>query len=480
MLLLLLTGAVALLALSAPVLNFFYRNGYVFIDHETKRPGLARFIFYCLMLPNAAGACACFAAALRRGRLGLAWIGFGVSAVFSLFFLAINLVSGKLTDNETIKALWPEWRFRFTCPPVVFDVGGGYYSIVFAASRRCQGSVTYSCHGEEKTVFCIDGGVRRAARLHSVLVRREELENTTYLVCARRVWERLSYGGRWGKTISSESYAFQGSRELEAPAALALSDWHFHGKPMERAAKQFARPHDLLLVNGDSVQYSATEARFVRSLLLPLAHISQGAVPVIITRGNHEVRADFDNGDFWRKIGLQNGWYYQTQRGRFLFTAVDSAEHAGEDWEHPSCYDMDTHLARVLDWLEALPPQPEKYNILLLHDKYFSGNEEMQKRFFAAARRMGVLLSVSGHSHSNTISPCGDHVDVQDGGLRDIKASKSLFDIFTRPIRGYNATQLVFDSNSNSAHVEFRNELGELLGEETILREGFQDEEVHT
>jgi hypothetical protein len=134
------------------------------------------------------------------------------------------------------------------------------------------------------------------------------------------------------------------------------------------------------------------------------------------------VRANYDFGDFWRKIGLQNGYSYQVERGDYLFTVVDSAEppEDHDEWQHEGCYDMWDYLNRVLHWLEGLPPQPEKYNIVLCHDCNFSTESSgMRERYFAAMRRLGVRFGVSGHSHAFQLKERlgGLYPNIEDGSF---------------------------------------------------------------
>ncbi|MDR2525777.1 MAG: metallophosphoesterase [Oscillospiraceae bacterium] len=450
--LLALTAFVALLAISGPVLNAFYRIGYVFIDHETF-PGFARLLFYGLMLPNALAGAGCLAWVLARDGLPLGGrVLLGVCAVLGLFILLINLVSGRITKNEAFKARLPVWRFRFTLPPLVLDVGTGDYAVIFAASRRCQGFVTYTMDGAEQTAYSLDAGVRRAGKLHCVLIPRDALENNRYQIHARRVLEQISYGGRLGKTIHGDVVSFRGDRTLENPAVLALSDWHFRGdKEMARAVRLFRTAPDLLLLLGDGADYSVNEAGMIRHLLLPPARLSGGEIPAIFVRGNHEVRANYDIGDLVRKIGLPS-YYYQVERGRFLFTVADSAESPDgkDDWEHKDCYDMGTYLDRELMWLEALPPRLEKYNIVLCHDRDFcTETDGRRSRYFAAMARLGVRLGVSGHSHSLKWSEtAAAYPNLEDGGRFARKEPKSILDIFTRCVYGYRAAMLHFDGDT--------------------------------
>jgi hypothetical protein len=463
---LILLTVLALLAASAPLLNVFYRNGYVFIDHETF-PGLARLLFG-VMLCNAGFAIGCLGFLLRSGHLALGlWVGLGVSTLFSLFFLYMNLICGKLTKNETFHARRPTPGLRFTSAPVVLDVGADAYSVVFAVSRRSQGYVTYTHDGAEKTAHCFDDGVKRVGRLHSVRIPRTELEGATYQVHARRVWERRSYGGRFGRTIHSAEFAMRRTLEVENPVILSVSDWHFRTKELLLAARQFAQSPDLVLFLGDGADYYVNEAHAVQHLLAPLAALSQSTAPVLFTRGNHEVRADYDMGDFWRKIGLQSGYSYQTVRGDLLFTVVDSAETPDDhdEWEHVGCYDMAAHLDRVLDWLEALPPQPGKYHIVLCHDASFNTpTAGRQDRYFAALKRLSVQFGVSGHSHGFGYDPAlrGLYPNLQDGGCCTRKDAKNLFDIFTRRVYAFKAAQIVF-KNGKVAHMECRDDLGGVL-----------------
>jgi predicted phosphodiesterase len=463
-------------AVLAPVLNYYYRNGYVFIDHETFY-SLAR-LLYVLMWVNAAFACTCLGVWIHAGRLGIGmWIGFGFSVLFTLLFTMVNLVSGKLTFNENLKMAVRPLRFKFMSGAMVLDLGTGYYAVVFGTSKRSQGYVTYRVKGEEKTSWSADGGVKRMGILHSCQIPREELENNSYQIHAIRVAERLSYGSRFGTVLHGDTYSFKGTRTSDTLTAVSVSDWHFRYQEMENAVAQMGG-FDLLLTLGDGGDYFVNEQHAVKLLVKPLSIITKGQVPIIFTRGNHEVRADFDFGDFWRKLGYKDGFNYRVERGGYLFTVIDSAEapDGHDEWEHKGCYDMLPYLNSVLAWLEQLEPRPDKYNIVMDHDANFSTpTDSKQDRYFAALERLGIQFGVSGHSHNFRFDEAlhGLFPNIQDGG-RFIRAGhpkgplNGLLDVITKPVYAYRACKIEF--TPSEIRITGTDDLGNSLGEYSVKK----------
>jgi len=457
----------ALNSLSAPMIQWAFKDGWVFIDHEVKLNGLARTIFF-LMIVNALLSLYALTRRLagwrsKTGNIAMKFL-FPLSAFLGLVFQLVNffgattartaalaqtiggtlLWSGALLGVPFLLLAWPNIKLksavktaisgalaiafavamvifllnpgkpRLVAGPVVFDTGTGNYSIVFATNKDTQGFVRYALGGEEKEVYSTDTVVRRIGKIHAVRVPREELENNRYSFGVREVrYGPMSYTGAFntGRTVPlGGPVEFKGARDIEHPNILAVTDWHEENAVMQRAVEAFDVIPDFVLLLGDYADYYFSETDIMTALIDGASRAAfGGSIPAIIARANHEVRGNFMGQQrMYQLLGLP-GFYYEVERGGYIFTVLDSAENSEwehDAWEHVNQYEAAGYFSRQLDWLESLTPGEEKQRIIVVHDCKFTSEETLQARFRAALLALGVNVMVSGHSHNyEIISP---------------------------------------------------------------------------
>ncbi|MDR2706187.1 MAG: metallophosphoesterase [Planctomycetaceae bacterium] len=481
----------ALIAVSATIVNSSFRIGYVFIDHELFQ-GFSEIFFY-LMVVNAVYCIGIAMAALAQKHIPVTIIILsGLSFLLSLFFWVLNymiavqayletayiIIGNRFlflaalfgipflllyfpnlnisTKNRNIVAIIlavifvgilgsvtifnvPPFIFQFEAQPVVFDIGTGNYSVVFATNANAQAYVTYTYQGQLKTVYANEAGYKSIGKIHAVKIPRNELDGNQYTAHATRVLERLAYGGKLGKTISTKTYTLKNTTNVAEPKILAASDWHNRLSLLDSAAGYFKQNADLVIFNGDYADFYVNEQQIIKYFLGGAFLLTGGEIPGIFVRGNHEVRCNEKIEDLGRKIGLTN-MYYQVQRGNNLFTIFDTAESEDSDqWEHDGFYDMVPYFAEQVEWFESLPvPDISVNNIVLMHDPNFTTTHDkphadLKQQFKNTANSFNIDFSVSGHSHAWRIStPDPNNFNfyrIEDGGRNGGHVSKTLADV---------------------------------------------------
>jgi hypothetical protein len=489
----------ALLAVSAAIVNSAFRVGDIFVDHEIKILGFTEILFYA-MVANSVYAIGVAAGTILKRKIPVAVIILSVfSTVLSLLFWLFNYVAADIAKVETayiliagsvpfLAALFgvpflllcfpnlkisdksrniiaavlatlfvvtiggtaiikaPPISFEFDSMPVVFDIGGDQYSVVFATNAESQGYVTYTTvGGDTKTVYSNSAGVKTVGRIHAVKIPRDDLDGATYTAYATRVLNRLSYGGKLGKTISAgKDYTLKDTTDKNDPKIISASDWHNELGTLEGSSAYFKAEADLVIFNGDFADFYVNEQQVIKYFLGGAHILTGGEIPGIFVRGNHEVRGNFAVEDALLKIGLSTH-YYQTYRGNNVFTILDTAEAEGHDtWEHEGFYDMIPYFNAQLDWFESLPnvtdlnqDGKDDANILFLHDSGFTGTHDdahiaVKERFAAKASQMNVLFSASGDSHAYRHYQPDDlfkYDRIEDGGNGGGSGGMSAYDL---------------------------------------------------
>jgi predicted phosphodiesterase len=380
-----------------------------------------------------------------------------IAALFGIPFLLLGFPNLKLSaKNRNIIAVIltvifvsalsitaiikiPPFVFRFDAQPIVFDVGRDNYSVVFATNADAQAYVTYTCNGQLKTVYANESGYKAIGKIHAVKIPRSELDGNQYTAHATRVLERLAYGGKLGKTISTKTYTLKNTTNVAEPKIIAASDWHNRLSLLDSATSHLEQNADLVICNGDYADFYVNEQQIIKYFLGGAFKLTKGEIPAIFVRGNHEVRCHEKIEDLGRKIGLTT-MYYQVRRGNNLFTIFDTAESEDSDqWEHDGFYDMIPYFAEQVEWFESLPvPDISVNNIVLMHDPDFTTTHDkphadLKQRFKNKANTFNIDFSVSGHSHAwriNTPDPNNfNFYRIEDGGRNGGNTTKTLADV---------------------------------------------------
>jgi len=306
--------------------------------------------------------------------------------------------------------------FEFITAPLVLDIGGDRYSVVFATNRVSVGILDY-LDGEGKTVSVTDDSYGRSntGRVHRVLVPRDALNGGTYSVRAVEVKLSVDANTTFGDEIKSAEYNFKGEYKDELNI-LAASDVHDQPKRLLDAAKNFSEP-DIILMLGDFASNYNSEDIFIDNVIAAGADVTKSVIPAIFARGNHEMFGRVPEV-MYESLGLDS-FYYQVRRGKYMFTVCDGAA----DWDSEfkpgglgSVRDSAIYREEQLQWLETLPvPKEELFHFAAIHIPNFHyGSPEAQARYFKALDKIGVDMQFSGHTHTLDLIKPGDDVIIDN------------------------------------------------------------------
>ncbi|MDR0751961.1 MAG: metallophosphoesterase [Christensenellaceae bacterium] len=472
-----------IISVLAPIINYAFRLGYVYIDNEVYE-GFSELLFYIMILVAFVSILYAIRAFLNPKKIPIiVTMIFILFSVFGIFFNVVNYVTSTIAYPETavlhLKAYFPyviallgvplllfvfpliqkkkrniiaaivgvvfvaamavpivstyPLTFKFMSDPVVFDVGGGYYSVVFGVNANSQGFVEYKYNNIEYKLYSLNDGEKKIDTIHAIKVPREHLENNKYSVGSTKVITKLAYGGKLGNTINSKVYSFEGERKTGDLTMTVVSDWHYKIDLLEKAVNYLENP-DLILIVGDYADFYVDKSQIITYMLVGAAKISKSVKPVIYVRGNHEARFDSIVQNIPELLGLDN-FYYQVERGDYLFTVLDSGESEHDDhWQHKGFNAYRQYLTQELDWFRSLPVVEDKYNIVLSHDFNYAEPEDIKADFRTAMESFNASMEISGHWHRYVLDqvsvPDGlDYYEFVDGGL-DIDQPDSVLNVF--------------------------------------------------
>jgi len=308
--------------------------------------------------------------------------------------------------------------------PTVFIAGDNEYNIVWVTNDMGAAFVEL-VSGGQSYVFRDEknGVIRTDDYIHSVRVPRALLESAGgYTVISRTV---LSNDGD-GVLFDSEnrqSYSFASFKQEETVTFAFFSDLHL--KPAEFSRLDIAKNilktkmqgADVIVFNGDITDAMPTENYFTETLLEASHRISDGAIPVVYARGNHETRGEY--AQYIKKyLAFETGEMY----GSFNYGGISSIVlDCGEDKadyrdEYGGMVDFENYTAKQLTWLENMGgyAQNSWYNLGISHSPQVLIKDSQKSR--AAMMSHGTDIVVGGHYHSAQSYDYASYETVTDGG----------------------------------------------------------------
>lgn len=326
---------------------------------------------------------------------------------------AVSVVMSVIMVFAVYSALFPTSVYKFTSSPVVFD-NGDAYSVVFTTNDNGTAYVEYEYQGESIRVYDEDNGRKKASTIHTITVPYEQLSGNTYKVSSTRVIDELSYGGRSGKTIESESIAFNDNFG-DNVNVLTVSDWHTHNKIAQETAAQLGEYNAVILL-GDCAPGLMFTQEVEDYLISFAADLTGGEMPVLFARGNHETRGR-EAGNLSSYIGYDN-FYYTTKLGNYNFIVLDSGEDKTDDHsEYGGMVVYEQNRQKMVDWLTTLENTEHSKTIAFSHDKGICIEEDLSQTAHNKLDELNVSLLVSGHYHSTEFFDESPYPVLVDGGI---------------------------------------------------------------
>ena len=314
--------------------------------------------------------------------------------------MIINVIISALIVIQSAFALpFNTLIFRIDEKASVFESGDDMYTVIWSTSLPGTGCVNYSYEGTEYTVWDEENAaIRTEDSVHSVRIPKEHLDNNTYTYSSQHIGTRRAYVALKGRTVSSDPVQFRGYSGQDKIRALVISDIHENPDNAAKAVSCFEDEPDLIIMNGDEVSYMTSELKF-KQVLSYAYRFSQGKIPIIYTRGNHENRGEYGSDAIDIFKTTTGGMYYTCNYGPIQFIALDSGEDKKDsDWTYSGLVDYTSYVARETEWLNSLTPDEDaEYVICVTHipniqNRY--GNNWVEP-----LTNLGVDLLVGGHKH---------------------------------------------------------------------------------
>lgn len=216
-------------------------------------------------------------------------------------------------------------NLHFKASPSVWATGKNYQIIVAVkASSLMWVEVDGNQYFDHSNgVMCSD------TLIHKIAVPMEVLDKAkAYTVCYRIMLNRVPYDSDTGDEQRQE-YKFRPLKEGDLNI-YHISDAHNAIKAPVAAGKYFGDKLDLLVMNGD-IPDDSSRLDNVDNIYIIAGNITNGEIPVIFSRGNHDMRG-FYAEKFAQLTPTDNGLSYFTVRmGDLWCLIMDAGEDKNDD-----------------------------------------------------------------------------------------------------------------------------------------------------
>lgn len=194
------------------------------------------------------------------------------------------------------------------CTPAVYAVENTY-QIVFTTKAKGTGWVTIDGIEYNDTY----AGYRKTEdTVHKIIVPMAALDNAgEYTIHTRSMLLRGPFCPLQGETIS-KTYRWRGVNPEDGLNYYVLSDTHNTQKSPYAAGTFFGDSLDFLISCGDNASWLDREDDLTQMLRLA-GNITNGEVPVIYARGNHETKGVVAD-EYYKYVGANGEDFYYTFR----------------------------------------------------------------------------------------------------------------------------------------------------------------------
>lgn len=292
--------------------------------------------------------------------------------------------------------------------PVVYAVGSDY-QIVFTTRSKSTGWILIDGIEYNDTYA---GYRKNQTTVHKITVPMDELDEAgEYTIFTRSMMFRGPFTSIQGSTIQ-KTYEWKGVNPKDGLNYYVISDTHNTQKSPLAAATYFGDSLDFLICCGDTASWLDREEDLTQFLRLA-GNITNGAVPVIYARGNHETKGSAAS-EFYNYVGSNGENFYYTFRLKNVWGVVlDIGEDHGDQYaDYKDTARFNSYRQSQTNFLDEILENADQefdaegvdYRIAVCHIpltvKYTNDHAKFYKdTWIKQLNQMKLSILYSGHVH---------------------------------------------------------------------------------
>ncbi|MCQ2483860.1 MAG: metallophosphoesterase [Clostridia bacterium] len=357
----------------------------------------------------------------------------------------------------------------FHCHPTVCAVGNNYQIIV-----PVKFQMLFCVKVGDRIYYNHSNGIRiSSAEIQRVTVPAKELDREKeYTVICKKMIERKPYRSVVDQNEIRITYSFKPIEKTEGINIYQIADAHGYIDETVGAAKNFNKDIDLLILNGDIANASDTFEQVITCYKIA-SGITEGTVPCIISRGNHDLRGKYAEVLVDHMPNRYGNSYYTFKVGCIWGILVDCGEDKVDSHEeygeticcHEYRQDVTDYIKEIIDSKKYLA-DGINYRLVLSHVPFsyktkapFDIEPEIYTEWCRLLKEnIKPDLLLSGHLHEYAVSDFGGKYDTYGQPCPVIIGSELKKSKITNKIKEYTGVGVVL--NKDSAEVDFTSDKG--------------------
>ena len=226
----------------------------------------------------------------------------------------------------------------FRSTPIVY-AAAKEYQIFVPVTEPCVMWIAVDGYTEGEFYDDCNGVLRSDVDVHRIVVPMEVLDaGRGYTVHFRRVIERRPYSSVVDDVCSTH-FPFRPVPDGKVNI-YHIADAHNHIDAPIACGRYFGEELDLLILNGD-IPNHAGEKLGLEAIITIASQLTQGEIPVVFARGNHDTRGAFAEHLFEVAPSVNGRSYYTVRLGDMWFLVLDCGEDkddSNHQYGHCNCF----------------------------------------------------------------------------------------------------------------------------------------------
>lgn len=310
----------------------------------------------------------------------------------------------------------------FATTPIVYAVGKNYQIMVPVLRETLMWvEIGGICYYDD-----VNGILRSNCTTHRMTVPMGILDEAReYKICYRIVNERKPYYSDVSEIFEYVSAFYP--VQTERPRFFHIADAHNEVEKPVAAAKAFGKI-DFLILNGDLPDHSGDIKNFT-TIHRIAAEITDGEIPVVFSRGNHDMRGIYAENIAEHTPTDGGRSYYTFRLGSIWGMVLDCGEDKPDDhieYAHTIC--CEAFRKRQTEFIKNVivkankeyESEGVKQKIVILHDPFTEYLPDQispvdMETYQAWAKLLREYIKpnamICGHVHQAYVTNCGDELD---------------------------------------------------------------------